>query len=270
MYGFLYENKIRAIEGNIFNIIKDTGVELDADKVKILAPVPHPNKIIGIGLNYKTHIKEWAEIHNKKYEDCIPKTPIMFLKPPTSRIGQNGEIEIPGQSNQVEYEAELAVVIGKQARNISKNEALKFVLGYTCANDVTARDLQIADGQWTRAKGFDSFCPLGPGIVLQKGFNLVSGKSSFIKKRETFIENPNKLQVKAYLNGKVVQDFNTEDMLFNVSELVSHVSKVMTLFPGDVILTGTSVGVGLLNKNDKIEIEIEKIGRLSNKVINAS
>ncbi len=267
MYGFLYEKRIRALQGDIFNIFSDTGIDIKADKVKILAPVPHPNKIIGIGLNYKKHVKEWAELNNKKYEDCIPKVPLMFLKPPTARIGQNGEIEIPAQSQSVEYEGELAVVMGKQGRNIPKSKAFEHIFGYTCANDVTARDIQIKEGQWTRAKGFDSFCPLGPGIVLQKGFKLASGNREFIKKSTKIIDNPDNLSVKTYLNGKIVQDFNTNDMIFSVSQLVEAVSEVMTLFPGDVILTGTSLGVGKLNQKDVVEVEIEKIGRLVNKVI---
>jgi 2-keto-4-pentenoate hydratase/2-oxohepta-3-ene-1,7-dioic acid hydratase in catechol pathway len=233
--------------------------------VKILAPVPHPNKIIGVGLNYKEHIAEWAGMNNKSFAEVAPSEPLIFLKPPTARIGNKGEIEIPASSNRVEYEAELAVVIGKECRNVDAGSAKKYILGYTCANDVTARDIQLKDGQWTRAKGFDTFCPLGPHIVMQKGFSLVS-QSPFSDDNDD-ISDANNLEIKAVLNGKCVQSFNTKDMVFKIEELVSRISDVMTLYPGDVILTGSSVGSSKLSPGDNITIEIEKIGKLENQVI---
>lgn len=269
MYGFLKDNKIRAVDGDIFGIFSDTNIDIPAAKVKILAPVPHPNKIIGVGLNYKKHIKEWAESIGKKESEIKTKNPILFLKPPTTRIGNKGAIELPGISKQVEFEAELAVVIGKECRNVQTKDALKYIFGYTCANDVTARDLQKMDNQWARAKGFDSFCPLGPSITLQTGFEFQIKNTNFKIDNSERIDNPNNLNVKTILNGKVVQDFNTKDMVFKVEDLVCFISSIMTLFPGDVILTGTDVGVGKLNAGDKIEIEIEKIGKLINKVENA-
>jgi len=266
LFGILKNDTIRAIEGDIFNIHSDTGVDIPLNKVKLLAPIPHPNKIIGVGLNYKKHIKEWVEKTGKTYDEVLSKNIILFLKPPTGRIGHNGEIELPEVSNKVEYEGELAVVIGKECKNVSKENALSFVFGYTCANDVTARDIQESDGQWTRAKGFDSFCPLGPVITLQKNFELITGFSKILDEAESKIDTPNNLRIKTYLNSKVVQDFYTSDMIYSVEEIIEFASSVMTLFPGDVVLTGTGLGTGQIASGDIVEVEIEKIGKLSNRV----
>jgi len=197
-----------------------------------------PSKIIAIGLNYHDHAKE--------LNMPIPDHPIMFLKPPTTVIQSGQEIIYPPQSNNVHYEGELAIVIKDKIKNVSKEEASKHIKGYTCANDVTARDLQNIDGQWTRAKSFDTFCPLGPGIA-----------------RDI---DPLNLKVQTRVNGQVKQSSNTKNMIFNVFELVSFVSSVMTLLPGDVIITGTPPGVGPLKVGDTVEIDIEGIGILKNSV----
>jgi 2-keto-4-pentenoate hydratase/2-oxohepta-3-ene-1,7-dioic acid hydratase in catechol pathway len=198
-----------------------------------------PSKIICVGLNYKDHAKE--------LKMPIPQYPIIFLKPPTALIFNNDPIVYPAQTKELHYEAELAIVIKDRIKNIAEKEARKHVLGFTCGNDVTARDLQRLDGQWTRAKSFDSFCPLGPRIV---------------KKID-----PDNLAIKLYLNGDVKQSSNTSNMIFKVDFLISFISQIMTLKPEDIILTGTPPGVGPMKVGDVVEVEIEGIGRLSNKVV---
>jgi len=197
-----------------------------------------PSKIVCVGLNYIDHAKE--------LDMKIPDEPIIFLKPSSAVIFNNEKIKYPKMSKQVDYEAELAVVIGKKCKNVSEKNSKKYILGYTCLNDVTARDLQKKDGQWTRAKSFDTFCPLGPRIV--------SGI------------NPNNLRIELFLNGKLEQSSNTRNLIFKIPELVSFVSKIMTLEKYDVIATGTPVGVGPVKIGDKIEVKIEKIGTLTNYV----
>jgi len=200
-----------------------------------------PSKIIAIGLNYYDHAEE--------LKMPVPDHPIMFMKP-TSAVIKNGQsIIYPRQSKNVHYEGELAIVIGKKARNISKSAAGKYIKGFTCANDITARDIQNIDGQWTRAKSFDTFCPLGPRVVK----NI----------------DPKNLDIQTRVNGKARQKSNTKNMIFDVYKLVSFVSSVMTLLPGDVIITGTPPGVGPLKVGDIVEVEIEKIGILKNMVISA-
>ena len=186
-----------------------------------------PSKIICVGLNYYDHAKELGME--------IPKYPVLFLKPPTAVIGNGDKIIYPAQTSNLHYEAELAIVILEDRS-----------LGYTCANDVTARDLQKIDGQWTRAKSFNTFCPLGPKIV--------SG-----------IDSDN-LNIKLYLNGEIKQNSNTSQMIFKPLYLVKFISEIMTLLPGDVILTGTPPGVGPMDRGDEVVVEIEGIGRLTNKV----
>jgi len=198
-----------------------------------------PSKIIAIGLNYYDHARE--------LKMPVPDHPIMFIKPASAVIMNGGSIIYPRQSKNVHYEGELAIIIGKKARNISKSDAGKYIEGFTCANDVTARDLQNIDGQWTRAKSFDTFCPLGPKIV--KGID------------------PMNLNIETRVNGYIKQRSNTKNMIFDVYELVSFVSSVMTLLPGDVIITGTPPGVGPLKAGDTVEVEIESIGTLKNSVI---
>ena len=198
-----------------------------------------PSKIIAIGLNYYDHARE--------LKMPVPDHPIMFMKPSSAVIKNGVSIIYPRQSKNVHYEGELAIVIGKKVRNISKSEAAKYIKGYTCANDVTARDLQNIDGQWTRAKSFDTFCPLGPRTVK----NI----------------DPMNLNISTKVNGITKQNSNTKNMIFDVYELVSFVSSVMTLMQGDVIITGTPPGVGPLSVGDTVEVEIEGIGILKNKVV---
>jgi 2-keto-4-pentenoate hydratase/2-oxohepta-3-ene-1,7-dioic acid hydratase in catechol pathway len=178
---------------------------------------------------------------------AIPSEPVLFLKPPTAMNATNGEIHVPPGAGRIDYEGELAVVIGRRAHRVSPSEADSHVLGYTCANDVTARDLQQKDGQWTRAKGFDGFCPIGPWV-------------------ETDVD-PGDLLLETYLNGARVQSSRTSDMIFGVPHLVSFASHVMTLLPGDVILTGTPGGIGPMVPGDTVEVRIEGIGSLVNRVV---
>jgi 2-keto-4-pentenoate hydratase/2-oxohepta-3-ene-1,7-dioic acid hydratase in catechol pathway len=222
--------------------------------VRLGAPC-QPTKIVALGLNYADHATESGL--------PLPEQPIIFLKPPTAVIGHLGQIIYPATSQRVDYEAELAVVIGRRAKNVPSHKTRHYILGYTCGNDVTARDLQQKDytcgndvtardlqqkdGQWTRSKSFDTFCPLGPWIVTDL--------------------NPSKLAVICRVNGQVRQTGNTADMIFKVWDLVSFISRVMTLEPGDVIMTGTPAGVGPLSPGDVVEVEIKGIGTLQNEVV---
>jgi 2-keto-4-pentenoate hydratase/2-oxohepta-3-ene-1,7-dioic acid hydratase in catechol pathway len=200
----------------------------------------HPSKIVAIGKNYFGHIAEIDQ--NPTHQDY----PTIFLKPPTTVIAHGDTIIYPPQTQELHYEGELAIVIKDKIRNISKKEAPLHILGYTCANDVTARDLQRLDGQWTRSKSFDTFCPLGPKIV--------SGIEPF------------NLELLTRVNGQVKQHSNTKHMEFDAYYLVAYVSAIMTLLPGDVIITGTPEGIGPLQVGDEVEVEIEKIGILKNVV----
>ncbi|MBI3590417.1 MAG: fumarylacetoacetate hydrolase family protein [Candidatus Melainabacteria bacterium] len=200
-----------------------------------------PRKIIGIGKNYKSHIKE--------FKSEIPSEPIIFLKSPESIIGPEERIILPNDVGQVDYEGEIAVVIKKEAENVSEEKALDYVLGYTCANDITARELQKKDGQWTRAKGFKTFCPVGPWILPATEFPKFQN-----------------LTLKTYVNDKPVQFAKASSMVFNIPYLISFVTRVMTLYPGDIILTGTPSGVGPIKRNYKVAVEIEEIGTLINRV----
>ena len=206
--------------------------------VKLLAPVS-PSKIVCAGLNYYDHAEELGM--------AIPTEPVIFIKPPSSVIGHNDHIMYPSQSKRVDFEGELAVVIGKEARNIRSMDAKDYVLGYTCFNDVTARDLQKKDVQWTRAKSFDTFAPLGPYV-------------------ETDLD-PGDLSIRSILNNRVVQSSRTSKLIFKIPELLEFISGIMTLFPGDIIATGTPGGIGPMLPQDEIAIEIEGIGRLVNRVV---
>lgn len=216
----------------------ETGKVFDHKAVKLLAPC-RPAKVVCVGLNYREHAAE--------VKAAVPDKPIIFLKPSTAVIGPEEAIVLPPQSRRVDYEAELAVVMGRRAHRVGAERALDYVFGYTCGNDVTARDLQPPGGQWTYAKGFDTFCPLGPVI-------------------NTEITDPEALPVKGILNGKVVQAGNTAEHLFSVAALIEFISYCMTLLPGDVILTGTPVGIGPLSPGDTFGVDIHGIGRLSNYV----
>jgi 2-keto-4-pentenoate hydratase/2-oxohepta-3-ene-1,7-dioic acid hydratase in catechol pathway len=216
-----------------------TDQQFRLEDVRLLAPVLPRSKVVGIGRNYAAHA---AELGND-----VPDEPLMFLKPNTSVVGPGDPVFYPRQSSDVQYEGELAVVIGRICRDVTPERVPEVVYGYTVGNDVTARDLQRSDVQFTRAKGFDSFCPLGPWI-------------------ETELDTSD-LKVTTHLNGDLVQDGTTKDMIFDVPTLVAHVSSVMTLLPGDVILTGTPEGVGPMNVGDEVEVTIAGIGSLTNKVV---
>jgi len=207
------------------------------EDVKILPPVS-PSKIICIGLNYRDHAVE--------LNMDLPEEPILFLKPASSIIGHGDEIIYPPQSKQVDYEVELAVIISKKAKNVRTVDALDYVAGYTILNDITARDLQQKDGQWTRAKSFDTFCPLGPWM-----------ENDF---------DPRNQKISLSVNGELRQESNIKNMIFPVEELLSFISHIMTLNPGDVIATGTPSGVGSLNVGDVVEASVEEIGVLKNKI----
>ena len=198
-----------------------------------------PSKIVAVGRNYLAHARELG--------NEVPTEPLIFLKPTSAIVGDQDDVVYPKASLRVDHEAELAVVIGRRCKDVNEGDAFDYVRGYTCANDVTARDLQESDDQWTRAKGFDTFCPLGPQVVE----NL----------------DPSSLRVVARVNGEVRQEGHTSDMLFGVPSLVAFISGVMTLEPGDVILTGTPPGVGPVQRGDLMEVEIEGIGVLRNRVV---
>ena len=223
-------SKFRSVE-------RDVGKCFNVMNVRLLAPVV-PTKIVALGLNYRDHSVEMSE--------RLPDEPLLFMKPSSAVIGPDEQIVYPPQSSRVDYEAELGVVIGKTARWVKKENAWDFILGYTCFNDVTARDLQSKDGQWTRAKSFDTFAPIGPYIV-------------------TDID-PSDLFIRSYVNDEVKQDSRTSFLIFDVPYILEFVSSVMTLYPGDVIATGTPAGVGPLQVGDTVTIEIEEIGKLTNEV----
>lgn len=195
-----------------------------------------PTKIVCVGLNYHCHAKE--------LNMNTPHHPIIFMKPVSALNGPDGKIIYPKISKRVDYEGELGIVIKKKCRNVSKSKAKDYILGYTCVNDVTARDIQKLDGQWVRAKSFDSFCCVGPKVVKLK--------------------NPNNVKIQTFLNGKIKQDSNTKEFIFPVEKIVSFISQVMTLMPGDIIATGTPKGIGPMKKGDTIEVRIEGIGTLRN------
>jgi 2-keto-4-pentenoate hydratase/2-oxohepta-3-ene-1,7-dioic acid hydratase in catechol pathway len=241
-YGWVLETPegslVGPVEGVPFGDFRRLDADLPLDKVELLAPLL-PGKIICIGRNYVAHAREQAAE--------VPEVPLLFLKPPSSIIGPNEPIVLPPQSQQVEHEGELVAVIGQRGRWIPAEQALNYVMGYTIGNDVTARDLQRRDGQWTRGKGFDTFCPVGPWI--QTDFD------------------PADALVSCSVNGEMRQMASTRDMVFSVRQLVAFISSVMTLEPGDLIYTGTPAGVGPLLNGDRVEVSIEGLGKLSNPVV---
>ena len=236
-YGWVYEDRVGPIEGVPFGEFRRLEAEIPLSMVRLLAPV-QPGKIICVGRNYAEHARE------QNVE--VPDIPMLFMKPPSSVIGPEDTIILPPQSRQVEHEGELAVVIGRRGRWIPAEQAPTYILGYTVANDVTARDLQRRDGQWTRGKGFDTFCPLGPWI-------------------ETDLD-PADVLVQTRVNGEMRQMASTREMMFPVQQLIAFISSVMTLEPGDLILTGTPAGIGPLNAGDAVEVTVEGIGALQNTV----
>jgi 2-keto-4-pentenoate hydratase/2-oxohepta-3-ene-1,7-dioic acid hydratase in catechol pathway len=233
------DSRIVALAGDPLYVgVQLTDTELALADVRLLAPVLPRSKVVGIGKNYVAHAAEMG--------GDVPDEPLMFLKPNTSVVGPGDPVFYPRQSSEVHYEGELAVVIGRICRDVAADRVADVIYGYTVGNDVTARDLQRNDVQFTRSKGFDSFCPLGPWI-------------------ETELDTSD-LRVTTHLNGDVVQDGTTKEMVFDVSSLVAHVSSVMTLLPGDVILTGTPEGVGPMQVGDEVEVTVQGIGSLTNRV----
>jgi len=220
-----------------------TGRRIRLEDARLLAPVIPRSKVVCIGKNYADHVEEMKHVTGGD----APEEPLLFLKPNTSVIGPGEPILRPAISNRVEHEGELAMVIGAVTKDVSEEDALKHVFGFTCANDVTARDLQIKDGQWTRGKGFDTFCPLGP--VIETDPDLSDAR------------------VVTRVNGEVRQEGRTSQLIHSLARIVAFASQAFTLLPGDVILTGTPAGVGLLESGDTVEVEIEGIGILRNPVL---
>ena len=237
-YGVIEKETIREMEGDPFSHFHLTSRAKQIGEAKLLSPCL-PSKIVALGLNYRDHAEE--------VKLPIPDKPLLFIKPSTSVIGPGEAILYPKMSKRVDYEAELAVVIGKVAKNVSEEKAADYILGYTCLNDVTARDLQPKDGQWTLSKSFDTFSPIGPWIVTDM--------------------DPYQLEISSYLNGERRQHSNTKNLIFGPRQLLSFISWAMTLLPGDVIATGTPSGIGPMAIGDQIDVVIEGIGTLSNHVV---
>ncbi|HMU94044.1 MAG TPA: fumarylacetoacetate hydrolase family protein [Anaerolineales bacterium] len=236
-YGWMLDDKVGEIQGDIFGEYRRREAKIPVGELKLAAPCV-PSKILCVGRNYVEHAKELG--------NEVPKVPLIFLKPPSSIISNGEHIVLPPQSSQVEHEAELVVVIGKRGRNITIENAKEYVFGYTIGNDITARDLQKTDGQWTRAKGFDTFCSFGPWI-------------------DTEFDASDAV-VTCRVNGQMRQMASTRDMVFNINTLIAFISSVMTLEAGDIIFTGTPSGVGELKNGDMVDVEIEGLGKLSNPV----
>jgi 2-keto-4-pentenoate hydratase/2-oxohepta-3-ene-1,7-dioic acid hydratase in catechol pathway len=240
LYGAVEPEGIRLHHGSPFVAWEPTETVVPFGEARLLAPV-FPTKVVGVGRNYSQHAAE------RGVE--VPGEPVVFLKPATAVVGPEAPVVLPPEAKEVHHEAELAAVVGRVARRVAVEEAGAYLLGYTAANDVSARDLQQSDGQWTRAKGFDTFCPLGPAI-------------------ETEVD-PGDLSITCRVNGEVRQQASTADMVFRVAELLAFASRVMTLLPGDVILTGTPAGTSAIHPGDRMEVEIERIGVLRNPVVAA-
>jgi 2-keto-4-pentenoate hydratase/2-oxohepta-3-ene-1,7-dioic acid hydratase in catechol pathway len=235
--GVLEGEVVRVLRGTFFEDPVPSGEEVLLADVRLLAPVI-PTKVIGVARNYPAHAEELG--------NPLPAEPMLFLKPATSVIGPGDAIPLPQGSGRVDHEAELGLVIGRLCRRVPVEEAARYILGYTCVNDVTARDWQSSDGQWTRAKGSDGFCPVGPWI-------------------ETDVD-PSNLQVTGRVNGDVRQTGRTSDMVFGPAELIAYAARTITLLPGDVVCTGTPPGVGPMKPGDRVEVEVEGIGVLGNPV----
>jgi 2-keto-4-pentenoate hydratase/2-oxohepta-3-ene-1,7-dioic acid hydratase in catechol pathway len=236
-YGWVVNDAVGRISGNPFGEFQRSEATIPLDSVRLHSPIL-PGKIVCVGRNYAEHIKETSAE--------VPTTPLLFLKPPSAVIGPLDTILLPPQSQQVEHEAELAVVIGKPARWVQPEEAYSYVYGYTIGNDVTARDLQHKDTQWTRSKGFDTFCPLGPWV-----------DTDF---------SPADAMITCHVNGELRQMASTRDMIYHIDQLIAFISSIMTLEPGDVIMTGTPAGIGALHPGDIVEVAIDGIGKIRNNV----
>jgi 2-keto-4-pentenoate hydratase/2-oxohepta-3-ene-1,7-dioic acid hydratase in catechol pathway len=231
------EGRWRLVDGDVFGDFKE-GDEVPPEGARLLAPV-EPSKIVCVGLNYKDHA---AEQHKP-----LPAEPLLFIKPSTSVIGPGAPIEVPLWAGRVDHEAELGLVIRKRTFKVSANRAYEHILGLIAVNDVTARELQNKDGQYTRCKGFDTFAPLGPGIAVG-----LEGRD---------------LQVRGYVNGNLRQDSRTRELIFTIPELVEYISSIMTLLPGDIISTGTPSGIGPIKPGDQVTIHVEGVGALTNPVV---
>lgn len=241
-FGVVEDDALEIIKGHPFAEFERSEQRLPLDKVRLLPPVL-PSKVVAVGRNYAAHA---AELGNE-----VPDAPVTFLKPSTSVIGPGDPIAYPAFSQDVHHEAELAVVIGRLCREVPLERAADVILGYTCANDVTARDVQRREEQWTRAKGFDTSCPLGPWVETGIGLDRIAGG----------------LAVQCTVGGEQRQLGRTAEMIRSVPELIAHITEAMTLLPGDVVLTGTPAGVGPLAVGDEVAVTIEGIGSLTNKVI---
>ncbi len=232
-YGVLEDDHVREGVGDPFHSWRENGHRVPLSAAHVLAPC-EPSKIVAVGLNYRDHAAEMKK--------ALPEEPLLFIKPGTAVIGAGEQILCPRQSKQVEFEGELAIVVGRMCRRVTPGDALDFILGYTCMIDVTARDIQRREGQYTRAKGFDTFAPLGPWIDTAA--------------------DPADLAIETYVNGERRQSSRTSELIFSPAFLVSFISQVMTLLPGDVVSSGTPAGVGPLRAGDTIEVRIESIGAL--------
>ena len=240
LYGVVVGDEIEILSGDpLYSGVSKTGEKIALEKVKLLAPVIPRSKVVCVGKNYADHAKEMDSV--------VPEQPVIFIKPNTSVIGPDDAIVWPSMSKKVDHEAELAIVIGKICKDVPKERVKDVIFGYTIGNDVTARDLQKVDGQWSRAKGFDTFCPLGPWI-------------------ETELD-PANLAITAEVDGELRQNDRTSSMIFDIPTIINFISQVYTLLPGDVILTGTPAGVGLIPVGSQVSITIEGIGTLSNRAV---
>ena len=240
LYGVVVGDEIEILSGDpLYSGVSKTGEKIALEKVKLLAPIIPRSKVVCVGKNYADHAKEMDSV--------VPEQPVIFIKPNTSVIGPDDAIVWPSMSKKVDHEAELAIVIGKICKDVPKERAKDVIFGYTIGNDVTARDLQKVDGQWSRAKGFDTFCPLGPWI-------------------ETELD-PTNLAITAEVDGELRQNDRTSSMIFDIPTIINFISQVYTLLPGDVILTGTPAGVGLIPIGSQVSITIEGIGTLSNRAV---
>ena len=237
-YAILEKDAVERLNGTPYDGIERDGRKYSVADVQLLAPA-EPTKIVCVGKNYKAHADEMKEGQ--------PEEPLLFLKPNTCIVGNGDNVVYPALSKRVDYEAELGVVIGKKAHAVESGHAAEYIFGYTCLNDVTARDIQKGDGQWTRGKGFDTFCPIGPWI-------------------ETELDAGN-MRIRSILNGEVRQDSTTAMMTHSIDKLICYMSACMTLLPGDIIATGTPEGIGPMQRGDVIEVEIEGIGTLKNRIV---
>lgn len=236
--GVLVRSTVHQVKGGILGKLERTGVSHKLSQVKLLPPC-QPSKVVAVGLNYHAHAKETKQ--------KVPGEPMIFLIPPTAVIGPGDDIVYPPVSKRVDFEGELGVVIGRRAKNVLEDKALDYVLGYTCVNDVTARDLQAREAQFTRSKGMDTFCPIGPCI-------------------ETRL-NPHNVKLETSVNGEVKQSTNTSDMVFGVPRIIAYITEAITLLPGDVISTGTPSGIAPMQAGDKVEVRISGIGSLRNRLV---